>query len=322
MFGMSKALALAVLILAATGSTARAQAQYPDRPVRMVVGFEAGGSSDIMARVIAKALSENLKQAVFVENHPGAGSMIGGNVCAHAAPDGYTICIGTIAFAIQAAINSKMPFDPLKDLTPIGLVSETPYVLVVGRDVPVHTIGELIAYARTVNGGVNVGSAGIGSGLYLAGEMFKSASKLDLVDVPFRGEGPAVAALLGGQVPMMFATITATKSLVDAGELRIVAVAQSKRLESMPDVPTFDESGFPGFQISGWTGLFVPRKTPQAVVEKLSQSLSAILRDPQIVDQFKRVDSLVRNSGPQEFSDFLAASIKTYKAVAPADIKH
>lgn len=247
-----------------------ALAAFPDKPIRMIVPFSPGGGTDLVARAIADGMSKELGQPIIVENKPGAGTIIGDSAVAKSAPDGYTLVMATFAHAVNPAIRQSMPFDTDKDFAPVILVGRSPNVLLVRNDAPYKTVKDLIAAAKAAPGKITFGSQGNGTSAHLAGELFKSLAGVNLTHVPYRGAGPALTDLIGGQIDMMFATSAAAKSFVQTGKLRALAVTTDERSPAWPGVPTMAEAGVPGFAAESWYGLFAPAGTPPDVIARLN----------------------------------------------------
>lgn len=263
-------------ILPISGARA-ADDPWPSKPVRLVVPFAPGGSTDVIARLMAQKLSEVWGQTVLVDNRAGAGGNLGADIVAKAPPDGYTLLFGTGSITINPQLYRKMPFDTKTDLVPITNVASGPMLVVVPDDSPVKNVKELIALAKAKPGTVNFGSAGVGSQVHLAGENFADAAKIDIIHVPYKGEAPAYTDLMGHQTQMMVGNFAAASALLGKGRLRALAVTSKERMPSLPDVPTVSESGLPGFENTGWFGLFAPAGTPQAVLAKIQSDTSKIL---------------------------------------------
>ena len=256
-------------------SNAFAQA-YPSRTVRLIDGFSPGGSTDIVGRLIAQKLSESFGQPVVVENRPGATGTVAAEMVAKSAPDGHVMLIVPLTFTVSPSLY-KLPYDPVKDLLPVTLVASAPLMLVVHPSVPVKTLAELIAYAKANPGKLHFGSGGVGSTPHLAGEMLKSMAGIEATHVPYKGGGPALADLASGQIQFMVENIPSTAPYVTSGRLRALAVTDLKRSPVLPDVPTLDESGLKGYQLVGWSGLFLPGGTPPAIVDKLHAEVAKAL---------------------------------------------
>jgi len=307
--------------LIGTGLASAAWAQnYPTRPVRMITPYSSGNSTaDIMARNLAQKLSASLGVNVFVENRPGGSAMIGTEAVARAAPDGYTLLLGaTGPNAINVSLFKKIPYDPINDFAPVALVAVTTSVLVVHPSVPANSVAQLIKLAKTTNGRLNYGSAGMGGTSHLAGELFNTMAGVKTTHVPYRGMAPAVIDLIGGQVDFMFATLPGTQAQIQAGRLRALAVATEKRSEVLPDLPTMSEAGLVGFQSSSFFGLFAPAKTPADIVTKLNEHTNRALKQPDVRDMMRSQGSEVGDGTPEQFGSFVRAEIKKWAAVIKA----
>ena len=302
-----------LLYLAFTFAGSASAQAFPDKPIRLLVGFAAGGSADLAARAIADGLGASLGKPVIVENRPGAGSVIAASAVARAEPDGTTLLFGSIALSVQVAVDPAVPLDPLNELAPVGLVAEAPNVLVVYPQLPVRTVKELIGYSRA--NPVSFASSGVGTTLHLSGEMLKEVAKLDIVHVPYKGSGPALNDLMAGRVQMMFDNIVTSMPLIKAGKLRPLAVTTAKRTRQLPEVPTMVEAGFDNFETSVWFGLFAPKKTPRPVVERIAGAISASLSDPKIVARFEPLSmDVMRSDSPERFEQFFRRDIERWKA--------
>ncbi len=263
-----------------------AHAAFPDRPVRLVVGFAPGGS-DISARMVAQKLSELWGQPVVVDNRPGAAGNIGADFVAKAAPDGYTILLLVNSNTINTTVYRNLSWDLLRDFAPIGRYATSPMVVVVNDKLPVKTFAEFVAYAKAHRGKVNYGSAGTGTAPHLAGELFALRAGIDMTHVPYKGSAPSVMALVADEVQVSFGAMSAFDAMVQQGRLRPLAVTTATRYARLPDVPTVAESGIPGFDIDIWYGLLAPAKTPPAIVKKLSDDLARVMADPDLVSKMR-----------------------------------
>ncbi len=269
----------AALTLLLAAATCAAQG-YPARPIRLVAPFAPGGGTDISARILAEGLTQAYHQTVVVDNRPGAGSVLGCEIVARSTPDGYTLLLGNISMAFNAALYQKLPFDTLRDFIPISLVTDQPNILVAHPSLPATSFKEFIALSHTQPGKLTYGSAGLGAGTHLAMEMLILSQKIDLVHVPYKGTGPALTALLGNQISVFFSTFASALPHVKAERLRAYAVTSAKRAPPLPEVPTVAESGVPGYEYSTWYGLLAPARTPRAIVDRLSQTTVAVLNAP------------------------------------------
>jgi tripartite-type tricarboxylate transporter receptor subunit TctC len=313
---------LLMLGCAAGAGTAVAQA-YPHKPIRLVVAFPAGGSTDIIARIVGQKLGERLGQQLVIDNRGGAGGTLGTEIAARANPDGYTLTMGTTStHVIAAGAYANLKYDPLKDFEPITLVATTPYLLVVNPGVKANTLAELVALAKSQPGKLNYASAGTGTTTQLAMEMLKTAAGIDVVHIPFSGNGPANTATMGGQVQVLFGSMPAVLAQAKAGRLRPLAVGTPKRSPSLPEVPSVAESGYPGFDASLWLGFFAPKGTPAAILKRLETELVSIARSPEMKEQFERNGAEPLVMTPAEMRKLLKVEIEKYsKIIKAAGIK-
>jgi tripartite-type tricarboxylate transporter receptor subunit TctC len=312
-------LARAVCILASmlAASMPAAAQDYPRKSIELVVPFVAGGTTDNIARLMAQHFSESWGQSVVVNNRPGGGSTIGTNAVAKAAPDGHTLLVNTISFAITAGLQ-KLPYDPIKDFAPITELATLPLMLVVHPSVPANNLEEFIALARANPGGWHYVSSGIGTSPHLAAEMFKSAAGIDLVHVPYKGNAEAMNALLGGHVKTYFALVPAALQHVKIGALRALAVTTETRLPYLPDVPTIAERGFPSYEISSWQGVFAPAGTRNEIVAKISGELARMLDMPEIRTRISREGADPVGSTPEAFAARVKSEIAKWSKVIKA----
>lgn len=298
-------------------SPAWAQA-YPNRPVKLIVPFPPGGAVDIYARTILPALSENLGQPVVVENRTGASGMIGAEVVAKSSPDGYTLLVGNIAtLAMNAAIYRKMPYDPVKDLTPITQSVIVNYVLVVHPDVPATSVTELIAYAKANPGKLSYGSSGSGSAQHMAAELFKSRTGTDLLHVPYKGTGAMISDLMAGHVHLTFADQGSMMQQVKAGKLRVLGVGGSRRSPQYPDLPTIAEAGnLPGYEAIAWQGIAGPAGLPSAIVARLNDAFNQVQSLPQVAQRLEEAGLTPAAGTPGAFADYIRSEITLWTKVA------
>ena len=310
------ALAFALVAAATTIATPSAFAQsYPNRPVRMVVPLSAGGFADVPARIIAPRLSEALGPQVFVENRPGAGATIGTDFVAKSKPDGYTLLFTGTPHVISPALYKNLPYDPLKDFASVMLVAAGPYVLVVNPQLPVKSLQELIALAKAQPGKIDYASSGNGSAQHLVSALFASMAGIELSHVPYKGSGPAMQDLLGGQVKVSFAGIPNVMPHVRAGKLRALAVSTPRRSPDLPDVPTVAEAGVPGYDATLWLALLAPAGTPNEIVQRLYAETAKVLREPEVQKAVAATGVEVSIIGPQELPAFLRAEIDKWGKV-------
>jgi tripartite-type tricarboxylate transporter receptor subunit TctC len=297
-------LAASAAALPAMSRIARAQT-YPTRPVRLIVGFAPSGATDIMARLIGQWLSERFGQQFIIENRPGAASNIGTEAVVNAPPNGYTLLVATSVNAINATLYDKLNFNFIRDIAPVASIHREPQVMEVHPSVPVKTVPEFIAHAKANPGKINMASAGIGSGNHIAGELFKMMTGVNLVHVPYRGAGPALVDLLGGQVQLMFATMSSSIEYVRAGKLRALAVTTATRSDTLPDVPTVSDF-VPGYETSFWSGVGAPKNTPVEIVNTLNKEINAALADPKMKARFAELGATVLAGSPADFGKFIA----------------
>lgn len=303
------------LLLAAPVSGAAA-AGYPDHPVRIVVPFPAGGSNDILARIVAQKLTELWGEQVVVDNRGGANGNVGADIVAKAPADGYSLLLTTPGpLSINAALYTRMPFDAATDFAPVALIASVPLVLMVTPALPAHNLAELIALAKAKPGGLNFASSGNGSTNHLAGELLKHMAGIDIVHVPYRGAAPAMNDLVAGQIPMMFDNMPGALAQVQSKTVRAIAVASARRAAAMPDVPTLAESGVPGFEATAWFGLVAPAATPAPVIEKLAGTLAIILKDRAVIQRFAELGAEPGSLTPAEFKRFIDAETAKWTAV-------
>jgi tripartite-type tricarboxylate transporter receptor subunit TctC len=293
-----------------------AQAQtYPSKSIRIVVPFAPGGGADIIARVIAQKLTESWGQQVIVDNRAGASGNIGTEIVARAAPDGYTLMLTSSALAINPSVFKSVPYDAVKDFAPITQPALLPNILVVHPSLPVKTVKDLIAFAKSRPGQLAYASAGSGTGTHLAGEMFKLQAGVDMVHVPYKGGGAVITDLLSGQVPLTFATLPSVMPYVKAGRLRAVAMTTAKRYPGLPTLPTIIESGFPGFEISTWIGLLAPAATPRDIVNKLNTEVVRILKLPDVRERFEGLGMDPVGDTPEQFAQYIKSELTKYAKV-------
>jgi tripartite-type tricarboxylate transporter receptor subunit TctC len=272
--------------LVAAASLAVAQDSYPSKPIKLIVPYAAGGPADLLARTVAERLGPRLGQPVLIENKTGAGGHLGGELVAKGAVDGYTLMLGTIAHNGAVKLYSNLRYDPLKDLQPVALIAESPSVLIVNQKSPIKSVAELLVTLRSQPGKMSYGSAGNGSAMHMAAELFRYMAKVDYVHVPYRGGAPAMADLLGGQVDMLFESLGTAHPHLKSGKVRALAVTGTARNASLPDVPTLDEAGVPGYSSVPWYTISAARGVPPAIVSKLNTEINAVLKTPELVQRW------------------------------------
>jgi tripartite-type tricarboxylate transporter receptor subunit TctC len=302
---------LAALLALAVTAGAHAQSTYPDKPVRLVVPFPAGSGTDIIGRLLAHQLTADFGQTVIVDNRPGASTIVGTEIVAKSAADGYTMVMASNNHAMNPSLfEGKLPFDSIKDFAAVGQVAILPFILVVNPQVPAKTLEELIALAR--KGGLTYASTGNGTPPHVAGEMLKRAAKVDITHVPYKGSAAAVQDVVSGQVPMMFINVPSGLSLVKAGKLRALAVGTSKRIAQMPDLPTVAELGYPGFDVSLWMGLLMPAGTPADVIDRMSKATERALADPAVRKKIEEQGAEPAYMPPAAFSKFVVDETRRF----------
>jgi tripartite-type tricarboxylate transporter receptor subunit TctC len=311
---------LCAALLAMFAGVSAAQ-NYPNRPIRLIVPFSAGGSTDVTARIVGQKLGEALGHTVVVDNRPGAAATIGYDLVAKASPDGYTLIMTDSTFSIVAALYPKLPYDPLKDFAPIIHVISVPAALLTHPSVPAKTVQELVALARAKPGGMNFGSGGVGSYLHMAGELFRITANVDIVHIPYKGAGPALSDLLGGQLQLLFPTLPSALPHIKGGRVRALAVTSTKRAAAIPDVPTMEQAGVP-FVTVAWFGMHAPAKTPQPIVTRLYTETRKLLDSPDVKERFAGQSAEVIGSSPPEFGKYVANDISQWRQVVKTgDIK-
>ena len=301
-------LALAWLGPAAAAQTASATSvpAYPTKPIRMIIPFPPGGAVDAIGRIVGGKLAESLGYPVIFDNRGGAAGAVGSELAAHAPADGYTLLVGsTSTISINPALNSKLNYNPKRDFAPVSLVGFVPHVLLVTGAVPANNVKDFIAYAKTQKKPLTYASVGTGSPHHLAGEIFKGMTGLDMVHVPYTGSGPALIALLGGQVHFLSLDMPAALPQIGGGKVKALGIAAAKRDPLVPDLPTVSESGLPGFEISGWYGIFAPAKTPPEIVAKLSNEIGRLLGTQDVRASLSKIGVTVLGGTPQQFTAFV-----------------
>jgi len=305
---MIRAAAALAASLAATAVLAQV---YPGKPIRLIVPFAAGGGNDNVARLVGKRLADSLGQPAVIDNRPGAGGVVGAELAAKSAPDGYTLFLGGVgSHAINPNLHAKLPYDPIKDFAPVSLLAQAPLVLVVHPSVPVHDVAEFIAYARAHPGRLNFASNGNGSSSQLAAVMFASMAGVDMVHVPYKGLAPALTDLLAGEVQLMFSSVVAILPHIKAGKLRAIAVTGAKRLASMPELPTIAESGLPGYEASSWYGILAPAGTPRDIVVRLNAELAKALEQPEVRNSLLAEGAEPAGGSPERFAAHIRAEME------------
>jgi|UPI0004B0A9C1 tripartite-type tricarboxylate transporter receptor subunit TctC len=310
-------LALSASISLVTGAAWSQSASYPSRPVRLIVPFAPGGTTDIFARLIGEKLSQSLGQQFIIENRGGAGGNIGTDAVAKADPDGYTLVMGTVGtHAINPSLYAKMPYDALNDFAPVAFVAGVPNLMVVSpKKVKATNVQEFIAEAKAASGKMTMASSGNGTSIHLSGELFKQMTGIEMPHVPYRGSGPAVNDLIGGQVDVMFDNLPSSIEQVRSGNLRALAVTSSKRSPAIPDKPTLAEAGLPGFEASSWFALFAPKGTPPEITSKLNQEVRKALETPELQKRFADLGGEIKPMSPDELMAYVKAEHEKWAKV-------
>ena len=316
---------LAAAALAAAGLAAPgfAQDKWPSKPITYVVPFPAGGTTDVLARLIGQKLGPALGTTIVVENKPGAGGNVGSEFVARAAPDGYTILGGTISsHSINVSLYPKLPYDPVSSFQPITLIGTNPNILVVNANSPYKSVQDITAALKAKPGSLSYASAGNGTSQHLSSELYKYMAGVDMVHIPYKGSGPAIQDVIGGQVPMMFDTSVVAGPHIEGGRLRALAVTSAKRASAFPNVPTMAESGVPGYDVVSWQAIFAPAGTPKPIVDRLHAELAKILQDPEVKDRLAKLGLDPSGMTPAELTAFQKAEIdKWAKVIKAANIK-
>jgi len=311
------ALVLAAVILAWSAATAVAADDYPNRPVRWLVGYPPGGSTDLVARLIGQYLSEHLHQQFTVENKPGAGNNLATEMAVRSSPDGYTVLLVNPANAINASLYTNLSFDFLRDMVPVAGIMQVPNVMEVNPNVPAHNVAEFISYAKANPGKINMASAGVGTSTHLSGALFMMMTGTTLVHVPYRGAGPALTDMLGGQVQVFFDNLPSSISHIQAGRLRALGVTTAVRSKALPDVPAIAET-VPGYEASAFYGMAAPRGTPREIVETLNRMVNEALADPAMQAKLAELGGINMPGTPENFGKFLAAETDKWTKVVRA----
>jgi len=325
LFGQSRsvwALALVTLIAFATPLAAQAQGAYPDKPIKFVVPYPPGGGTDVVARIVQQRLQAALGQPIVIDNKGGAGGSLGTDIVAKSAPDGYTVLFTLSSHTINPAIFPKLPFDTIKDFEPVGLVASLPQLLAANMAVPVRTVADVVAQAKAAPDKFSFASVGNGSPGHLAGELMVLRTGAPMAHIPYRGGGPAVTDVIGGQVPLLWVSIPAAAAQVKAGKLRALAVSTTKRSPAFPDVPTMQEAGVADFEVDSWYAMLVPAKTPRPIIDKLNKALNTVLADPAIRAQLIEQGADAVGGTPEALAKVIAAEVpKWVKLAKDANIK-
>lgn len=319
---MKRVLCIAAVVAGALVPAISAGQQFPSKPIKILVGFAPGGAPDILARIVAKKLSENTGQAVVIENKAGAAGNIAAQTVAKSDPDGYTLLMSTVSIAISSSLQANLPFSPAKDFEPIGMVASVPLVLVARPELGATTVKELLALARANPGKLNYASVGNGSPQHLSGELFQLLGSVKMVHIPYKGGGPATQSVLAGETSIFFAGMPPAMPFIRSGKLKALAVTSAKRSPAAPEIPTVSEAGLPGFEADNWHALYAAKGTPPSIVAKLNSELQRVLAAQDVKEQMLSQGAEVWISSPQESRDYLQAEItKWAKVVVTAGVK-
>jgi tripartite-type tricarboxylate transporter receptor subunit TctC len=308
--------ALLAVVLACCANAAQAVESYPARPIRLIVTFPPGGSTDLMARALQPQLERRLGQPIVIDNRPGAGGAIGVDAVAKAAPDGYVIGIGAAgALAVNVSLNEKLPYDPFVDLAPISGLAQSPFVLAAPLSFPGSSIGDVMALAKAKPQSLSIGHGGNGTAMHLTAQLFNHQAGLDLTLVPYRGSGPVTQDLVAGHIPLGITDIPSSVAQIAARQIKVLGITSSKRFASVPDIPTFAESGLPGYESIGWFGFVAPAGTPTAIITTLNAAIVATLADPAVRDQINAVGAEPMPGSPAEFAKFIRSEYEKWAGV-------
>ncbi|MEG1373716.1 MAG: tripartite tricarboxylate transporter substrate binding protein [Comamonas sp.] len=318
LFQRRRVVQMGVGLLAASALTVFAQNSYPSKPVRIVVGFSAGGTTDVVARIMAKELTQSLGQSFIIENRPGGGSNIATEVVKAADPDGYTLLFVAVTSTINQTLYPKIKFDLNRDFEAVALGAKVPNILVVHPSVPANNVKEFIEWARANDDKIAYASSGSGTSIHMAGEMFKVRTGLKTQHVPYKGSAPAVTDLIGGQVQFMFDNMPASWPHVQSGKLKALAVTTKTRSPSAPNVPTLEESGVAPFDVTSWFGLIAPKGTPKEVVDKLNLVMNQAFDKPEVKQAYEKLGAVAEKNSPKDFSNFIRQEVSTWAPVVKA----
>lgn len=312
------AVALLAAACASIGPAQVAAQTFPSKPIRLVVPFAPGGGTDLIARVLGEQMTRDLGQPVLVENKPGAGTIIGTELVAKSAPDGYTLVVSTFAHAVNPSLHAKLPYSNATSFAPVTLIGRSPNVLVARADRGLRTVAEVLAHAKANPGKLNYGSFGNGTSAHLAAELFKSLAKVDITHIAYKGSAPAITDLLGGQIDLMFTTVASVAKHVDSGKLIAIAVTSAQRSPAMPDVPTIAEAGVPGYVAESWYGVYAPAGTPREVIARLNASLKLAASSESFKSKVESEGLVVSASSPEELASYVAAEQARWQKIVRA----
>jgi tripartite-type tricarboxylate transporter receptor subunit TctC len=299
-------------------ATAVAQS-YPSRPVRLIVPYPPGGSTDFIARPVSERLGERLGQPVVMDNRGGAATVIGAEIAARAPADGYTLLVGTVTtLAVNPALKPKLPYDPVRDFEPVSMLSMQPYILALHPSVPATSVAQLVAHAKANPDKLSFASAGLGSGAHFAGELFNTMAGVSILHVPYKGTGPAITDVIGGRVDMLYAGVATLRPFVGSGKMRVLAVTSAKRSPGMPDVPTIAEAGLSGYETNTWNSLLAPRGTPRAVIERLNAAVAQVLSEPDLRERWAQQGIDAEPGPPARLASHIRTEIARFNRLVKA----
>lgn len=309
----------ALFVLLALSAAGVAAQPYPSKPIRLVVPFPAGGTTDILAREVGQRLSLSLGQPVVIDNRPGAAGNIGSELVAKSVPDGYTLLMATVGtHAINPNLYARIPYDHVKDFAPVVLVASVPNVLEVTPSLPVNSVADLIKLAKEKPGQINFASSGSGTSIHLSGELFKTMAGVDMTHVPYKGSAPAITDLIGGQVQVMFDNLPSSLPQIKAGKLRAIAVTSAQRAPALPDIPTIAESGLPGFEATSWFGIVAPAGTPPAIIARINADVNQWLQSPEAKEKLLAQGAVAAGGSPEQFAAYIQAETEKWGRVVKA----
>jgi tripartite-type tricarboxylate transporter receptor subunit TctC len=314
-FGAFLAYALCTLAVTAAPAQSQSASDYPNHPIKIVVGYEPGGGNDIAARLLAKQLTGVLHQSIVVENRPGAGTNIGASYVARSAPDGYTLSLSSTALAVNISLYPKLDYDPVKDFAPVAIFAEAPNLLIISNKLPVNSVQEFIAYAKAHPGKLNFSSAGSGSTQHLTAELFKTVAGFEATHVPYKGSAPSLAAVISGEVDFTFVNIPSSKQLIASGKVKALAITASKRFPAVPDIPTMAEAGVKGMEAATWYSIVAPAKTPPAIVAKLNKAINQVVSQPDFQQTLIDMGTQPIVGSPEFFKKYLADEIARWNKI-------
>ncbi|ANN72088.1 tripartite tricarboxylate transporter substrate binding protein [Bordetella bronchialis] len=309
------AVVLGLTLAGGAQAQSSAAANYPDHPIKLVVGYAPGGGNDVAARLIAKELTPILNQSIVVENRPGAGTNIAASYVARSAPDGYTLSLSSTALAVNVTLYPKLDYDAVKDFAPIAIFAEAPNLLIINPKLPINSVAELVAYGKKHPGKLNFSSAGSGSTQHLAGELFKTKAGFDATHVPYKGSAPSLTAVISGESDFTFVNIPSSKQLIESGQVKALAITSAKRFPAVPNIPTMAEAGVPGMEVATWYSILAPAGTPRPIIDKLNKAVNQAVAKPEFRKQLEDLGTAPMTESPEYFQKFLAEEIVRWRQI-------